>query len=67
MKLLFSRHKVTMPNDSLQLPAKPGILKTENMGIVSIGAHGKDSGKRIPKERIRSYGFAFRGKQVLIG
>ena len=27
----------------------------------------KLSERGIPKERIRSYGFAFRGKQVLIG
>lgn len=35
-------------SELLQLPAKPGILKTENMGIVSGGAHGKDSCNRNP-------------------
>lgn len=34
---------------------------------VEIGRQAALAAKGIPEERIRKYGFAFRGKRVLIG
>ena len=48
-------------------PSRPAaIASMANLGPVSASPPTKMSGC-VPEEKIRKYGFAFRGKEVLIG